>query len=169
MGVSLILVKHDHSQVEVPLRPGTEIIGRHTDCRIRIPDASVSRQHCELSVGEGKVTLRDLGSSNGTFVNRKRITQTELAAGDMLCIGKFVLVVRIDGKPATIDAEEVLEDGLVMPASAESPRPAAARVPAPQPAKKPAKPSLLDDEGGADESSFADFDFLSDDDNAPKL
>ncbi len=113
MAVSLVLVRRDKSQVEVPVRHASEIIGRHTDCKIRIPDASVSRQHCELSIKEGKVVLRDLGSSNGTYVNRRRISQTELAPGDLLAIGKFVFVVRVDGRPATIDAGEALEDGAV--------------------------------------------------------
>lgn len=157
------------------MRHATEVVGRHTDCKIRIPDASVSRQHCELSSVDGKVMLRDLGSSNGTFVNKKRITQTELRAGDLLCVGKFVFVVRIDGKPSEIDSEESIEDGEVplgggvgappaKPAPARSTQPAAAQ---PRSSGPPAKPkSILDDN---EDSSVMDFDFLDDDKDAPKL
>lgn len=163
MGVSLVLVKSDGTQQEVPIRHATEVIGRHGDCKIRIPDASVSRQHCEISVKDGRVLLRDLGSSNGTFVNRRRVSQTELAPADLLNIGKFVFVVRIDGKPEAIDAEEALEDGLVAPA-ATSPAPAPAARPQ-APAKPIPKPAVAD---ANEDSSVFDFDFL-DEKDAPKL
>lgn len=170
MGVSLVLVKADGGQQEVPIRHATEVIGRHNDCRIRIPDASVSRQHCEISVKDGRVLLRDLGSSNGTFVNRKRVAQTELAAADLLNIGKFVFVVRIDGRPEMIDSDDALEDGLVaLPAAASAPSasaaPRAAAAPAPAPPKPASKPAPKSD---PDDSSVFDFDFL-DEKDAPKL
>lgn len=169
MGVSLVLIKHDGTQVEVELKHPRTLIGRHTDCGIRIPDASVSRQHCELALAEGRVSVRDLGSSNGTFVNRRRINQTELAANDLLNVGRFVFVVRVDGKPGVIDSEDALDDGMATPAAAAPPAPPARPQPA-QGAKAAAKPapgkgSLL---GDPDDSSVADFDFL-DEKDAPKL
>ncbi len=178
MGVSLVLVRHDLTQQEVAVRHATEVVGRHTDCKIRIPDASVSRQHCEISSVDGKVMLRDLGSSNGTFVNKKRITQAELRAGDLLCVGKFVFVVRIDGKPAEIDSEESIEDGEVALGGGESAPPAKAPARSSQPAGtqprqagQPAKPkSILNESvGDSEDSSVMDFDFLDDDKDAPKL
>lgn len=162
MNVSLVLVKADGTQREVHLRRPVGVIGRQTDCHIRIPSASVSRHHCEISVDDAAVTLRDLGSSNGTFVNRQRIQQTTVNAGDIISLGGFVFVVRIDGKPAAVNAEDAIEDGLVETggtASAAESRPTAATVvaPASKPlAKKPRDP---------DESSMADFDFLGDDDD----
>lgn len=163
MGVSLVLVRSDLSQMEIQVKHSPEVIGRHTDCKVRIPDPSVSRQHCEISVADGKIMLRDLGSSNGTFVNRKRITQIELSAGDMLAIGKFIFVLRVDGKPANIDSMEVLEDGAIPISAPPETKPAKAAKAA-SPAKAPAKNA---DPG---DSSVTDFDFLDDDlEDQPKL
>lgn len=164
MAVSLVLIRNDLSQLEIPVKHSPEVIGRHNDCKIRIPDPSVSRQHCEVSLADGKVMLRDLGSSNGTFVNRKRITQIELAAGDMLAVGKFVFVVRVDGKPMAIDSMEVLEDG-APPAAAAPSKPAKAIAKAGAPSK-PAAAKKAD----PGDSSLTDFDFMDDDlDSQPKL
>lgn len=180
MAVSLVLVRSDKTQVDVPLKHSTEVIGRHTDCKIRIPDSSVSRQHCELTIADGKIHLRDLGSSNGTFVNRRRISQTELSPGDVISVGKFHFVVRLDGRPAEIDADEVLADGEVVSAgahkSSRASSPSSATRPAQQgAAKKGSSAANLDDEldgklgGDADDSSIMDFDFLDDDEDQPKL
>ncbi len=170
MNVSLVLVKADGTQREVALRKPVGVIGRQTDCSIRIPSASVSRHHCEISVDEaGGVSLRDLGSSNGTYVNRQRIEQAKVKAGDLISLGGFVFVVRVDGKPTAVNAEGAIEDGLVETgggaAAAES-RPTAATVVAPQPkaaSKSPARKPLT-----SDDSSMADFDFLGDDDDLKK-
>lgn len=168
MTASLVLIKHSGEQVEVALKHPKTIIGRHTDCQIRIPDVSVSRQHCELSMADGRVVIRDLGSSNGTYVNRRRISSTELAPADLINVGKFIFAVRIDGKPEAIDSEDSLEDGMATQAAAVvtpppvTTPPRAAAKPAPA---VPGKGSLLD---ANSDSSVVDFDFL-DEKDAPKL
>jgi pSer/pThr/pTyr-binding forkhead associated (FHA) protein len=168
MTASLVLIKHSGEQLDVPLKHPKTIIGRHTDCQIRIPDVSVSRQHCELSMADGRVVIRDLGSSNGTYVNRRRISSTELAPADLINVGKFIFVVRLDGKPEAIDSEDSLEDGMATQAPAAAPP--AAPKPAPRPTQKSAKAaggkgSLVDSNS---DSSVVDFDFL-DEKDAPKL
>ena len=169
MSVSLILVQMDGKQREILLNKPVQVIGRQTDCQIRIATSAVSRHHCEVSIQDSKAVLRDLGSSNGTFVNRRRIAHTELAAGDLISIGDLVFVVRIDGKPGAIEAEECYEDGIVAvgggaPApSTKSAKPAATRPKAPS--------KLLNDED-SDASSVAEFDFLDEDeldDKQPKF
>src|SRR4051812_28967924 len=77
-------------------------IGRTRGCDIQIALGIVSRRHCEVSIDEGKVQLRDLGSSNGCFVNNKRVQQSELRAGDTLTIGPVVFTVVIDENPADV-------------------------------------------------------------------
>jgi predicted component of type VI protein secretion system len=172
MNVSLVVVSQDLREAEVALKKPVQVIGRQSDCQIRIPSSSVSRHHCEISVGDGKVMLRDLGSSNGTYVNQKKIAQAELKAGDLIAVGEFVVVVKIDGKPSFLDPEEAIEDGLVLPSASApastppAPRGAPAQKPMPKPAAKPAAKKGLDD------SSVADFDFLNEDDDMksqPKL
>jgi len=48
------------------------------------------------------VTIRDLGSSNGTYVNNQKISEQEIAPGDHIVIGQVVLTARINGQPADV-------------------------------------------------------------------
>jgi pSer/pThr/pTyr-binding forkhead associated (FHA) protein len=74
------------------LMDGVNSIGRHDDCLIRIRSSQVSRRHCELHLDMGKLIVRDLGSSNGTFVNGKRVLgQQALKPGDVLTVGGVTL------------------------------------------------------------------------------
>src|SRR5262249_41585295 len=83
------------------LAEGVTSLGRHDDCLIRIKSSQVSRRHCEIFEIGGRLTVRDLGSSNGTFVNGKRVMgQQALKAGDELTIGAVTLRVVALGPPA---------------------------------------------------------------------
>jgi pSer/pThr/pTyr-binding forkhead associated (FHA) protein len=67
------------------------LIGRSPECDVFLDDVTVSRRHAEL-VRKGEVfTISDLGSLNGTFVNRKRIESAELDDDDEVQIGKYRL------------------------------------------------------------------------------
>jgi len=67
--------------------------GRHPESDIFLDDVTVSRRHAELHRRmDGKVEIRDVGSLNGTYVNRERTEVAVLAAGDEVQIGKFKLV-----------------------------------------------------------------------------
>lgn len=175
---SLVFVKPDGSQQELPLKKSRLIVGRQAGVQIRLNTQSVSRQHCEFIVDDGGLSIKDLGSSNGTYVNKRRVTQTVLAAGDLVCVGNHIFIVRVDGQPGAIDSADASRRGLVTPAgpapssaggvAVAKPRTAA---PAPAPAKKP-----LDDdddlagEPSKDSSSEWDFDFLDEKDkDLPKL
>jgi FHA domain/zinc-ribbon domain len=67
------------------------LIGRSPECDIFLDDVTVSRQHAELTHAEERWTIKDLGSLNGTFVNRRRIETAELEDDDELQIGKYRL------------------------------------------------------------------------------
>ena len=97
MQASLVMVKADGTSKEVPVDRDVFTIGREATNRLRIPLASVSRHHCELTKDDGELLITDKGSSNGTFVNGKRVKETELAPGDLVSIGPVVFVVRVDG------------------------------------------------------------------------
>jgi FHA domain-containing protein/zinc ribbon protein len=73
----------------------TSLIGRSPECDIFLDDVTVSRKHAELSRAGERWTIRDLGSLNGTFVNRKRIETAELEDDDELQIGKYRLTFRL--------------------------------------------------------------------------
>jgi pSer/pThr/pTyr-binding forkhead associated (FHA) protein len=66
-------------------------IGRSPDCGIFLDDVTVSRRHAVLLEREGGYFIEDLGSLNGTYVNRRRIESTQLGDGDELQIGKYRL------------------------------------------------------------------------------
>jgi pSer/pThr/pTyr-binding forkhead associated (FHA) protein len=66
-------------------------IGRSPDCEIFLDDVTVSRKHAVVLQREGTFFVDDLGSLNGTFLNRRRIESGELADGDELQIGKYRL------------------------------------------------------------------------------
>ncbi|GAA1556104.1 hypothetical protein GCM10009678_43920 [Actinomadura kijaniata] len=66
--------------------------GRHPESDIFLDDVTVSRRHAEFSRHGGTFSVRDVGSLNGTYVNRQRIDQAGLSGGDEVQIGKFRLV-----------------------------------------------------------------------------
>ncbi len=63
------------------------VIGRGQKAHVRMMDDGVSREHCEIVVKGDKATLRDLGSTNGTFCRGNRVTEHELADGDKILVG----------------------------------------------------------------------------------
>ena len=66
--------------------------GRHPESDIFLDDVTVSRRHAEFRRDGGRFSVRDVGSLNGTYVNRERIETATLAGGDEVQIGKFRLV-----------------------------------------------------------------------------
>lgn len=82
-----------------PLLSAITIIGRDAEADITLPDSGISRRHCELRVthdGPHLITsIRDLGSTNGTFVNGERITTARLVEGDRITVGRSSLSVRL--------------------------------------------------------------------------
>ena len=103
MQVTLVMFKADGSKRDFPLEKSRMVIGRTNVCDLRIPLTSVSRKHCEIVVEGGKITVRDLGSSNGTFLNNNRVQEAPASAGDELVIGPVVFTVVVDGKPADLE------------------------------------------------------------------
>lgn len=81
----------------IPLNVRQFLIGREQDCHLRPNSDLVSRHHCVFTIDDFTVRLRDLGSTNGTYVNGERIQgQVVLKAGDNVVVGKlsFEVVVR---------------------------------------------------------------------------
>jgi len=75
------------------LRLGVNRVGRSPDADFTIPHSTVSGLHCELILRESGVTVRDLDSTNGTFVNNEPVREATLAAGQTLRLGDVVLLV----------------------------------------------------------------------------
>jgi len=75
------------------LGPGNTIAGRSADAAIFLPDVTVSREHVRFAVDNTSLSMSDLGSTNGTYVNGQRLVAGVLKEGDELMIGKFHLRV----------------------------------------------------------------------------
>ncbi len=102
MDVKLVMFKANGQRKDFPIINPRTVIGRAENCDLQIPLLSVSRRQCELSVVGTAVKVRDLGSSNGTYVNNTQVDEVVLGAGDRLVIGPIVLTVQINGKPEQI-------------------------------------------------------------------
>ena len=100
--LALAMFKSDGTRRDFPLAKDRVVIGRKVNCDLRIPLTAVSRQHCELTIDEGTVTVKDLGSSNGTYHNSVRVQEAHLAAGDELVVGPVVFTLIVDGQPSDI-------------------------------------------------------------------
>jgi pSer/pThr/pTyr-binding forkhead associated (FHA) protein len=77
------------------LRAGITTAGRHPDSDIFLDDITVSRHHCRFVNNEETLEVEDSGSTNGTYVNGKRVDRGRLAPGDEVIIGKFHLIVAL--------------------------------------------------------------------------
>lgn len=74
--------------------------GRHPDSDIFLDDVTVSRRHAEFRREGSGYTVHDVGSLNGTYVNRERIDAVDLTGGDEVQVGKFRLVFLLGGRAA---------------------------------------------------------------------
>jgi pSer/pThr/pTyr-binding forkhead associated (FHA) protein len=111
MDISLILFKKDGTKKVFPLRGKATTLGRGVDCDLCIPLHVVSRKHCQLSLEPNALKIRDLKSSNGTFVNGSKIDgETVAMPGDRIQVGPLIFTLQIDGQPKDITPPD---DGLI--------------------------------------------------------
>lgn len=78
------------------LQTPVTLLGRGTDCDLRMVDPGVSRHHCELRVEDGQVVLVDLGSTNGTLVNGQPMRHVVLTDGTNVTLGRTTMVFHQD-------------------------------------------------------------------------
>ena len=77
------------------LAEGVNLIGRDHDCNVPLDLSGISRRHAEIHVSDDSITLRDLGSKNGTWLNDSRVGgDVELRDGDKLRFGPMTLMLR---------------------------------------------------------------------------
>ncbi len=86
---------------EFPLKMDKQIvIGRSSELDMVLVEDMVSRKHAKISAAGGKITIEDLGSTNGTFVNGEKIKQARLKEGDRILIGTSILKLVHQGADA---------------------------------------------------------------------
>ncbi len=118
MDVNLVMFKSDGQRKDFPLVNTVSVIGRGEECELQIPLLNVSRRHCELRLDGDIIRVKDLASSNGTYLNNQRISEGELTAGDRLAIGPIVFTIQVDGQPEEVSpvksgGQLVAEDAVV--------------------------------------------------------
>ncbi len=82
--VALSSVDHDR---KLSLDGHPVVLGRSPEADVKIDDRWVSRRHCELSEMDGMIVVRDLGSTHGTYVNGRQVSEARLRPDDKLTIG----------------------------------------------------------------------------------
>lgn len=103
MDINLVLLKKDNPHKTFPLPSSVTVIGRRHSCDLCIPLMSVSKKHCQLNHDGGVLKIRDLDSSNGTYLNGKRVDkEAVIQAGNSIKIGPLTFVLQIDGQPQII-------------------------------------------------------------------
>ncbi len=126
----VLVVTHHGSTRQFPLTDGSTLVGRAGQCDVVITDDSISRQHARLLVRGDEVTLADLQSRNGTYVDGELVRETTLRGGEALSFGDVRATIErrdVDTAPprgAVIAAEHTMVRPLGEPATAA----AAARV-----------------------------------------
>jgi predicted component of type VI protein secretion system len=97
MDVTLIVATGVHKGKSIPITTPTFLIGRAKHCHLRPLRGDVGREHCAVVVRDDRVFLRDLGSLNGTILNRQTMVdgEVELADGDVFEVGPLHFRVMI--------------------------------------------------------------------------
>lgn len=94
-GAELVILTGSSDAMRVRLRPQGHVVGRSPEADITIDDPYSSEFHARVGLKDDKVIVHDLGSTNGTYVNGRRVTSpTSVSRGDTVQIGKTALEVR---------------------------------------------------------------------------
>jgi pSer/pThr/pTyr-binding forkhead associated (FHA) protein len=108
MDFQLVVLRGRSATTALKLGDGVTTAGRHDDCQLRIKSSEVSRRHCQFFEKNGLLLVKDLGSSNGTMLNGKKIEgQRVLEPGDELTIGPVKLRVEKVGQAPTAKVSPV--------------------------------------------------------------
>jgi hypothetical protein len=96
----LVIINGPEAGGELPLHPGVNWLGRAGINDLVLTDPGISGRHCQFVLGTGSLRVRDLGSTNGTFLDGQPVLETELADGQILSLGGLQL--RVDNPPVEI-------------------------------------------------------------------
>ena len=115
------------------LKTDKTTIGRVEDNTFQLAEPSVSSHHCEILLQGNDVLVKDLNSTNGTFINGEKISESILKPGQTLRLGQVEIRLETEGMPAPSPS----------PAPAAAAAPAPAGAPASAPSKKPMESTMM--------------------------
>ena len=129
---------------EIQLKPGLNFLGRGASNDFKLEDPSISGSHCQIVVDNGSTIIKDMGSTNGTYVNRAKVMESRLESGQPLRLGSVDMIFYTDGPDAV--TSNVVPPPPPQAAPPPRPKPAGLKISglahAPEPA--PASPSATD-------------------------
>lgn len=135
MRVNLVVASGVHQGKTIAI-PGPQfVIGRDPACHLRPASPAISKKHTAIFIREGKLYVRDLGSTNGTFVNEELITaDQEVAHGDRLKVGPLDFMIQLTASRPS--------ESTASPLGIKSPTPSDSQKPAQKPSEKPTDPAV---------------------------
>ncbi len=89
-----------------PLR-GATVLGRHSECHVCINSEGISRKHAQITVEADGLSIKDMGSSNGTFVNGEKIEESKLSVGDEVKLDNLRFLIQTPGMPEPANQAEI--------------------------------------------------------------
>ena len=96
---------------EFPVAVPRFFIGREQDCQLRPKSADISRHHCVITQEGEELFVRDLGSSNGTFVNGQKLSgETKVKIGDRVQVGPFIFEIQLNEVELNGDATAAMAE-----------------------------------------------------------
>src|SRR5437667_154152 len=96
------------------LKTDKTTIGRVEDNTFQISEPSVSSHHCEVMVRGNEVIVKDLNSTNGTYINGEKITESPIKPGQILRLGQIEMRLETDATPAPGASKKPLTQTMVM-------------------------------------------------------
>ena len=119
LAIELVVIDGPARGTRVPAPNGVARVGSAEGNHLRLDDRAVSRAHCELEVRADTVTVRDLGSTNGTFIGETRIRDADVAPGAVVRVGGSAFRIEAGGEPAFVAISEKTSFGDLAGASLE--------------------------------------------------
>ncbi len=122
-GFALKFISGKYQGGEFPLKGDKQlIIGRSSELDMVLVEDMVSRKHAKISIAGGKISIEDLGSTNGTFVNGEKVKTSRLKEGDRILIGTSILKLVRAGAGAVDLSDAQVKQNLEQVAAVQSQR-----------------------------------------------
>jgi len=109
----LVILSEGFTGTAFDLKTPTTTVGRVEENNIHIPDASVSSRHCEIDLRGAEVFVRDLGSTNGTFIDGNQVQEGALKPGQILRLGQ--IDIRLESGAPASGGRKSVERTMVIP------------------------------------------------------
>ncbi|MBS2013682.1 MAG: sigma 54-interacting transcriptional regulator [Deltaproteobacteria bacterium] len=119
LSIALVVIEGPERGLRIQVKDGAARVGSSEGCDLRLTDRSVSRVHCELTVLADRVTVKDLGSTNGTRIGEVSIRDADVGPGAVIRCGSSAFRIDAADEPAFVAISERTSFGELVGASLE--------------------------------------------------